>query len=106
MADVNGALDAYLFGRFGVTVERLLADATAGGIDRALTRAIAVVCDPVGSFVYEDGGLSEQYQGLLSVEGVTYRFRCSVFTDGGGARFLEGIEELEPLRWEARLALR
>jgi hypothetical protein len=106
MPDANGALDAYLASRFGLSLERLLAAATAGCLEPGLRDAIEIACDPVGCFAYEDGGLSEQYQGLLVVEGVTYRFRCSVFTDGSGARFVESVEEMEPVRWQARLALR
>jgi hypothetical protein len=96
--DASQAIDAYLAARFGISLERVLADATAGVVSLAIAGAVAVDCDPVGSFAYEDGGASEQYQGTLTVEGVTYRFRCSVFTDAGDARFMESIGELEAVR--------
>ena len=105
MIDASDSLDAYLRNRFGVGLERLLAQATAGRLAAPLLRSIEIVCDAVGCYDYEDGGLSEQYQGLLSVEGVTYRFRCSVFTDAGGARFLEDMGEFEPVRWGVRMVM-
>jgi hypothetical protein len=104
MRDAMERLDAYLGSCFGLSLEQLLADATAGAGGGA-GPSIQCVCDPVGCFSYEDGGRSEQYQGLLTIEGLTYRFRCAVFVDGGGARFLETIGELEPVRWGVRVAL-
>ncbi|MBV8650170.1 MAG: hypothetical protein JO255_01805, partial [Alphaproteobacteria bacterium] len=48
---------------------------------------------------------SELYQGLLKLEGVTYRFRCTVFTDAGSARFVESVGELETVSWGVRLVV-
>ncbi len=105
MRDASEAVDAYLVNRFGIGLEALLADATKGGRMAALAGSVDIACDPVGAFSYEDGGTSELFQGLLTVEGVTYRFRCSIFTDTGGARFLESIGEIETVRWGVRLAV-
>jgi hypothetical protein len=52
----------------------------------------------------EDGGLSALYQGLLTIEGVIYRFRCSIFTDAGGGRFLESVGE-EMVGWGVRIVV-
>ncbi len=104
MQDMSGALDAYLANRHGLRLEQLLTDAT-GGQRRRLPRGFDIVCDSVGAHVYDDGGASEQYQGMLTVDGISYRFRCSVFIDGGGARFLETLDELSVVRWEVRLAV-
>jgi len=105
MVDASRAIDAYLISRFGIGLERVLADATAGVVSLAIAGSVKVACDPVGTFAYEDGGASEQYQGMLTVEGVTYRFRCSVFTDAGEARFMESIGELEAVQWGVRLVV-
>ena len=113
MQDASDALNAYVASRFGTTLERLLAEATlgvtpagtTGGEGGGLGGSLRITCDPVGAFVYEDGGASELFQGLLTIEGVTYRFRCSVVTDAGGARFVESIGELETVRWGVRLAV-
>jgi hypothetical protein len=99
------AVDAYLSNRFGIGLERLLADATLGRRPPALARSVEIACDPVGAYAYADGGVSELYQGLLTIEGVTYRFRCAVFTDAGAARFVESVGELETVSWGVRLAL-
>ncbi len=105
VVDASLAIDAYLITRFGIGLERVLADATAGVVSLAIAGSVKVACDPVGTFAYEDGGASEQYQGMLTVEGVTYRFRCSVFTDAGEARFMESIGELEAVQWGVRLVV-
>jgi hypothetical protein len=105
MRDASDAVDAYLTNRFGFGLERLLADACGGCQAPCLADSVAVACDPVGTFDYEDGGSSALYQGMLTIEGVVYRFRCSIFTDAGGARFLENVGELETVRWDVRLVV-
>ncbi len=105
MRDASDAVDAYLTNRFGIGLERLLADATAGRRDPAMVRSVEIVCDPVGTFSYEDGGTSELFQGVLKLEGVTYRFRCTIFTDAGSARFVESVGELETVSWGVRLVV-
>jgi hypothetical protein len=42
---------------------------------------------------------------MLTIEGVVYRFRCSIFTDTGGASFVESVGALEIVRWGVRLAV-
>src|SRR5438445_12331391 len=105
MRDASDAVDAYLTNRFGIGLERLLAEATSGGPASALAGSVTVACDPVGAFDYEDGGTSALYQGLLTIEGVTYRFRCAVFTDAGGGRFVESVGELQIVDWNVRLLM-
>ncbi len=105
MQDASDAVDAYLTSRYGFGLERLLADSTAGRHPPGLANSVTVACDPVGTVDYEDGGGSALYQGLLTIEGVVYRFRCSVFTDAGGARFLESVGALEIVRWGVRLVV-
>jgi hypothetical protein len=105
MRDAADAVDAYLINRFGFGLERVLADASAGRRSSALTGSVTVACDPLGSCEYEDGGSSALYQGILTIEGVVYRFRCSIFTDAGGASFVESVGGLEIVRWGVRLAV-
>ena len=105
MRDASDAVDAYLTNRFGIGLERLLTDATSGRRNPATIRSVEIACDPVGCFTYEDGGTSELFQGLLTIEGVTYRFRCTIFTDAGAARFVESIGELETVSWGVRLVM-
>jgi hypothetical protein len=105
MRDASDAVDAYLTNRFGIGLEWLLAEATSGVPASALAASVTVACDPVGAFDYEDGGTSALYQGLLTIEGVTYRFRCAVFTDAGGGRFVESVGELQIVDWAVRLVV-
>ena len=105
MPDVAETLNAYLEARFGISLERALADATSDVFTFAMHGSVEIACDPVGRFAYPDGGVSEQYQGIISVEGVIYRFRCSTFTDASGARYVESIGELEVVRWGVRLVV-
>jgi hypothetical protein len=106
MPDPAVTLHTYLISRFGISLEKALADATADITNLDLHReGVEIACDPVGRYSYDDDGISEQFQGLISVQGVIYRFRCSVFTDGGGARFVESIGELEIIRWGVRLVV-
>jgi hypothetical protein len=105
MRDASDPVDAYLSNRFGLGLEQVLTDASVGRQAACLTGSVSVACDPVGTFEYEDGGGSALYQGILTIEGVVYRFRCSIFTDAGGARFLESIGALEVVRWGVRLAV-
>jgi hypothetical protein len=105
MHDASEPIDSYLTSRFGIGLERVLLDASAGYTDPSLAGSVRTACDPVGAFTYEDGGVSELYQGVLTLEGVTYRYRCAVFTDSGGARFLETLGEVEAVRWEVGLVV-
>ncbi len=89
MPDAAAALDAYLQSRFGITLERAIADATAD------------VC----SLALRGDGVCEHYAGLISCQGVVYRFTCTTFTDASGARYVETIGNLEVVRWEVRLVV-
>ncbi len=64
------ALDAYLQSRFGITLERAIADATADMCSLALRGAVENACDPVGRHAYDDDGVCEHYAGLISCQGV------------------------------------
>jgi hypothetical protein len=103
--DASDAIDAYMIARFGISLERVLSDATLGVVNLAINGSVKVACDPIGALPYKDGGVSEAYQGSLTIEGVTYRLRFVTFTDAGGARFIERIGELEAVRWDVRLVV-
>jgi hypothetical protein len=98
-------VNAYLLNRFGIALERLLLDAASGIGRLGQPAALELACDPVGSDAYEDGGIADHYTGHLTVEGVTYRFLCSVFTDAGGSRFVETIAGFEPVTWTTRITV-
>jgi hypothetical protein len=44
-----------------------------------------------------DRGMALSYQGTFTLNGLAYRFRCSVFVDRGGERFLSDVAEFAPV---------
>jgi hypothetical protein len=97
------AVHEYLANTFGVSLEDVLYDAAAGKVRLALADTVKVTAERIDHWREEDGGVSEIIRGTLMVDGITYRYRCSIFTDRGGDQFLTSITELVPLRWEAKL---
>ena len=92
----------YLFGRYRVALEDLLAYGSAGIVSLALEQAgVRVRAGCLQRERHDDGGLSELHEGTLSVAGALYAFRISVFTDGDGERFLADLLAFKPLGWEA-----
>ena len=53
----------------------------------------------------EDGGEFRVYAGIFIVEEVWYRFRCHLFIDTGGQRFLSHIAEFKAVKWQVRMAM-
>jgi hypothetical protein len=43
-----------------------------------------------------DRGMAPGYEGVLTVNGLAYRFRCSVFVDRSGERFLSDVADFAP----------
>jgi len=112
MADTADALNSYLIATFGISLERALADATAGVVSLALhrtgdeaARAVDIECALVGQHAYDDEGLSEHFAGTIRCQGVSYCFTCVVFNDASGARYVETIGELEVVEWGVRLMI-
>ena len=92
----------YLFGRYRVALEDLLAYGSGGVVSLALEQAgVKVRAGCLHRERHDDGGLSELHEGTLSVAGALYAFRVSVFTDGDGERFLSDLLAFKPLGWEA-----
>ena len=101
--DASDVVDAYLTNGWGIGLEQVLAEATMGLISLHIADAVKVQSERVGVFAHGDGGSTELHQGTLTLEGVTYRFRCSIFLDADGDRFVSDIAEFTPLGWETRL---
>jgi hypothetical protein len=72
----------------------------------SLAGKVTATAELVGSFRHPDHGSSEMHQGLLTMEGVNYRVRCSVFTDAGRARFVADVAEFVAVAWRASMRLR
>jgi hypothetical protein len=103
MQDASDAVDEYLTHTYGIGLEQVLAEVTQGLVSLALVDRVRANVELVGSFRHPDGGVTEMHQGILTVQGVDYRLRCSVFTDASGARFVADVGELVPVGWQASM---
>ena len=103
--DASDVVDAYLTNGWGIGLEQVLAEATMGLVSLHIADAVRIQADRVGAFTHGDGGTSELHQGSLTLEGVTYRFRCTVFIDADGNRFISDITEFVPVGWQTRLTV-
>ncbi len=90
----------YLFARYRVALEDLLAYGSAGVVSLALEHAgVRVRAGCLQRERHDDGGLSELHDGTLSIAGARYAFRVAVFTDSDGDRFLTDLIDFKPLGW-------
>ena len=96
-------LDNFLRHRFGIGLEQVLLDSASSPTD--VTRALDIACRPLGATLYEDGGISDRYESRFVVDGLSYRCRFAVFTDAGGIRFVEGLDDLRVDRWDVRFVV-
>ncbi|HEY0524594.1 MAG TPA: hypothetical protein VGD08_14465 [Stellaceae bacterium] len=101
MQDASDAVNEYLTHAYGIGLEQVLEEVTQGVVSTRLVGRVAGRAELAGAIRHPDGGISETHQGLLTVEGVDYRFRCSVFVDAGGERFVADVGELVPVAWHA-----
>ena len=96
----------YLFARYRVALEDLLAYGSAGVLSLALEQAgVRVRSGCLHRERHDDGGLSEVHEGTLSLAGAAYAFRIGVFTDADGDRFLSDLLDFKPLGWSTALRL-
>jgi hypothetical protein len=105
MRDASDAVDAYLTTQFGVGLEQVLLDVTQGLISLVLVETVRASVERVAEFRHPDGGTSEMHQGTLTVAGVAYRFRGSVFIDTSGRRFVADLREFMPVGWTTQLTM-
>jgi hypothetical protein len=100
------AVDDFLRANYQMPLEDVLCDGClVGRVGAAFGDAVRIMPRQVSSTREEDGGVTEVYDGILVLRDVWYRFRCNVFVDGGGQRFLADISAFEAVEWRARLAL-
>jgi len=96
----------YLFARYRIALEDLLAYGSAGVLSLALEQAgVRVRSGCLHRQRHDDGGLSEVHDGTLSLAGAAYAFRIGVFTDPDGDRFLSDLLDFKPLGWGTGLRL-
>ncbi|HKW54708.1 MAG TPA: hypothetical protein VJO12_13530 [Stellaceae bacterium] len=99
-------VDEFLMAWHRLQLEDVLCDGClVGRLGVALGDSAKILPRLVGSTVEEDGGVANVYDGILVLEDVWYRFRCQVFIDGGGQRFLSNVSAFDAVEWQARVAL-
>jgi hypothetical protein len=96
----------YLFARYRVALEDLLAYGSAGVLSLALEHeGVRVRAGCLHRERHDDGGLSEVHEGTLALAGAAYAFRIGVFTDPDGDRFLSDLLDFRPLGWSTGLRI-
>jgi hypothetical protein len=105
--DHFSAVDDFLAANYRTGLEEALCDGCLTGRLGIVLADVAMITPVlVRSEREDDGGLCATYDGTLTVQGVAYHFRCHVFVDRGGARFLSDVSEFEPVDWQARITMR
>jgi hypothetical protein len=105
MGDPSDTVDAYLDSRFRTGLEQVLLDATGGYVSPALARTIGVIGEQFDARRHPDGGVSEGYTGTLTVEGLTYQFRCWIYHDIDGRRIVSDLSEFSPTEWKTGIRM-
>jgi hypothetical protein len=103
--DASDAVDTYLAQTYRIGLEEVLAEITAGQLPIYLADAVDYTSKRIDRCVDEDGGVSEMFEGMLTVEGIEARFRCATFVDRAGGRFVSDLGEFVPVEWLARLVV-
>ena len=100
-------LDAYLSERFGVGLETVLLDIVCRRTTPQVAGVVTSMVTDHSPSPHSDGGLDEMFEGTLSIEGITYQFRCSAYSvpDAFVGRFLTNIDRFEPVEWQASAQL-
>ena len=97
----------YLFARYRVALDDLLAFGSAGVVSLALEQAgVRVRAGCLHRQRHDDGATSELHEGTLTIAGASYAFRISVFSEPDGDRTLTDVLAFRPLGWSAGLTLK
>ena len=105
MVDPSAAVDAYLVNQFGIGLEQVLLAATVGELPPGLSAVVTISCSLLDRRIHPDGGKTEGYTGTMTVQGVSYEFRCWVYRDVDGERFVSDLSEFVPKGWQAHVRI-
>jgi hypothetical protein len=99
-------IDAFLAATYGLHLEDLLCEGClVGRLGPTVAERVKLIPRLVQSTSEDDGGVAQIYEGLMALDGLWHRFRCQIFIDSGGERFLADVTAFEPLGWETRVAI-
>jgi len=104
--DAFTAVDRLLAGRYQVGLEDVLCEGCLAGRLPAMfgqDAAIARRCTRMQ--VDGDGGQSFTFEGTFTLMEVRYNFRCHIFSDLSGQRFVSDVALFEPVEWQARVVV-
>ena len=103
---VFDTVDDFLNATYRLRLEDVLCEGCSlGRLSVMLADRAQILPRLVQSIQEEDGGVADDYEGILVLDGMWYRFRCHVFIDGGGQRFLSDVTAFEAIEWRARMAM-
>src|SRR5208282_4764808 len=87
----------YLYAVGQIDLERVLCEGCVSGRVPLIVAEYANIRPELTHRVVEDdGGVSETYQGMLTIVGVTYRFICHLFIDTDACYFVSDVGVFEP----------
>lgn len=104
--DALTAADRLLMGLYQVGLEDVLCEGClTGRLPALFEKDAAITRSCVRMQVDEDGGQSFIFEGTFTLMEVRYNFRCHIFADLSGQRFVSDIALFEPVEWQTRMAL-
>ncbi len=104
--DAFTAVDRHLIGRYQVGLEDVLCEGCLTGRLPALFAGEAAIVGRCTRMVADgDGGRSFTFEGTFTLADVRYNFRCHIFVDAGGQRFVSDVALFEPVEWETRVVV-
>jgi len=104
--DPFASVDSYLTVRYGCALEDALCEGCLTGKLRGLLAVDALIIRRcTHTQADEDGGQSYTFEGVFVLLDVRFNFRCYIFVDGSGQRFLSDVASFEPVEWRARVAM-
>jgi hypothetical protein len=99
-------VDDFLLATYRLHLEDVLCEGCSlGRLSVMLADRAKIIPRLVRSTREDDGGIANDYEGILVLDEVWYRFRCHVFSDGGGQRFLSDVTDFAAIEWQARLSM-
>ncbi len=104
--DAFTAVDRLLTGRFQVGLEDVLCEGCLTGcLPTLFADDAALVRRCTHMQTSEDGGRSFTFEGTFTLMDVRYNFRCYIFADASGQRFVSDVVMFEPSEWSVRVAI-
>jgi hypothetical protein len=99
-------VDDFLMAEYRLRLEDILCEGCSmGRLSVVLADRATILPRLMRSIQEDDGGVANDYEGVLILDGVWYRFRCHLFIDGSNQRFLSDVTAFEAVEWRARMAM-